>query len=78
MMQRNEKCLSIYLLPALLTPVPLIAFTSEKITCCANETAKSASRNSTKFKSKNPKIPKEIQKNFNKSSFFLSHVLLFQ
>ena len=78
MMQRNEKCLSIYLLPALLTPVPLIAFTSEKITCCANETAKSTSRNSTKFKSKSPKNPKEIQKNFNKFSFFLFHVLLFQ
>ena len=62
MMQRNEKCLSVYLLPALLTPVPLIAFTSEKITCCANETAKSTSRNSTKFKSKNPKKPKRNPK----------------
>ena len=70
MMQRNEKCLSIYLLPALLTPVPLIAFTSEKITCCANETAKSASRNSTKFKSKNPKNPKEIQKTSTNSPSF--------
>ena len=60
MMQRNEKCLSIYILPALLTPVPLIAFTSEKITCCANETAKSASRSSTKFKK--PKKPKRNPK----------------
>ena len=39
-MEQNEKLLSIYPLPALLTPLPLIPFTTEEITGCTNDAGK--------------------------------------
>ena len=36
--------LTIYPLPALLTPLPLIPFTTEEITACTNEAAKGANK----------------------------------
>ena len=43
-MEQDEKSLSIYPLPALLTPLPLIPFTTEEITGCTNEAAKGANK----------------------------------
>ena len=43
-MERNEKLLFVYLLPALLTPLPLMPFTNEEITCFTIEAAKSANK----------------------------------
>ena len=43
-MEQNEKLLSIYPFPALLTPLPLIPFTIEEITGCTNEAAKGANK----------------------------------
>ena len=51
-----------YLLPALLTPLPIIPFTTEEVTSCTNEEAKVGN--------KAPRNPP--------SCFFLFHVLLFQ
>ena len=39
-MKQNYKFLSIYPLSAILTPFPLITFTTEEITGCANEATK--------------------------------------
>ena len=36
--------LTIYSLPALLTPLPLISFTTEEITGCTNEAGKGANK----------------------------------
>ena len=41
---RTKKILLMYPLPALLTPVPLIPFTTEEITGCTNEAAKGANK----------------------------------
>ena len=41
-MERNEKFLSIYPLPALLTPISLIPISTEKITGCTNNDPKGA------------------------------------
>ena len=43
-MEQNKKFLSIYPLPALLTPLPLIPLTTEEITGCANEAANGANK----------------------------------
>ena len=43
-MEQNEKLLSIYPLPALLTPLPLIPFTIEEITGWTNEATKGANK----------------------------------
>ena len=43
-MCRNEKFLTIYPVPVLLTPLPLIPFITEKITGCTNEAAKGANK----------------------------------
>ena len=43
-MEWNLKFLSIHPLPALLTPLPLIPFTTEEITGCTNEVAKGANK----------------------------------
>ena len=43
-MEHNSKLVFIYTLPALLTPVSLIPFTTEEITGCINEAAKDASK----------------------------------
>ena len=39
-MEQKQKFLSIYPLPALVTPLPLIPINIEAITCCTNEAAK--------------------------------------
>ena len=39
-MESNQKLSSIYPLPTLLTPLPLIPFTTEEVTGCTNEAAK--------------------------------------
>ena len=41
-MKRKKKYLSTYLLPALLTPLPPLPFTTEEINGCTNGTAKGA------------------------------------
>ena len=61
-MERNYKFSSIYHLTAFLTPLPLIPFTTEKITGYTSEAAKGAN--------KAPRNPS--------SCFFLFRVLLFQ
>ena len=43
-MERNWNLFSIYPFPALLYPLPLMPFTTEEITGCANEAAKSANK----------------------------------
>ena len=43
-MEQNIKFSSIYLLPALLTPLAFIPFTTEEITGCTNEVAKGANK----------------------------------
>ena len=43
-MEWNKKFPSMYPLPALLTPLPLIPFTTEEITGCTNEAAKGANK----------------------------------
>ena len=43
-MERNQRFLLISLLPALLTPPPLISFTTEEITGCTIEAAKGANK----------------------------------
>ena len=43
-MERNKTFLTIYPLPALLTPLPLISFTTEEISGCTNNTAKGANK----------------------------------
>ena len=43
-MKWDKNFLSIYPLPALLTPLPLLPFTTEKITGCTNEAAKGANK----------------------------------
>ena len=43
-MERNYKFLSIYPLHALLTPLPLITFTTKEINGCTNETTKGAKK----------------------------------
>ena len=43
-MEWNKKFPSTYPLPALLTPLPLIPFTTEEITGCTNEAAKGANK----------------------------------
>ena len=60
MMER--KFLSTYPLPVLLTPLPIIPFTTEEITGCTNEADEGANK-----ALRNPS-----------SCFFLLHVLLFQ
>ena len=44
MMEQNQKCLSTYHLLALLTPVPLILFTTEEITSCTIGLAKGVTK----------------------------------
>ena len=61
-MEQNYRFLSIYPLPALLMPLPLIPFTTEQITGCTNETAKGAN--------KAPRIPT--------SCFFISCFTVFE
>ena len=43
-MKRKEIFLFTYPLSALLTPLSLIPFTTEKITCCTNEAAEGANK----------------------------------
>ena len=43
-MEHNEEFLSIYRLPALLTPFPPMHFTTEEIISCTNEAAKGAKK----------------------------------
>ena len=43
-MEQNQNLLFIYALPAFLTPLPLITFTTEEITGCTNEVAKGANK----------------------------------
>ena len=43
-MEWNKTFLSIYPLPTLLTPLPLIPFTTEEITGCSNEAVKYANK----------------------------------
>ena len=43
-MEQNKKPLSIFHLPALLTPLPLMTFTIEEITGCINEATKGANK----------------------------------
>ena len=43
-MEQNQKFVFIYNLPVLLTPLSLIAFTTEEITGCTNEAAKSVNK----------------------------------
>ena len=43
-MEWNQIVLSIYSLPALLTPLPLILFTANEITACTNEASKGANK----------------------------------
>ena len=61
-MDQKQKFLSIYPLPALLTPLSPIPFTTEEITACNNEVAIVA-----KYVGQNPP-----------SCFYLFHNLLFQ
>ena len=42
--EQNQTFLTIYPLPALLTPLPHIPFTTEEITSCTNEAAIGANR----------------------------------
>ena len=43
-MEWNQNFIAIYPLPALLTPLPLILFTTEEITGNSNEAAKGANK----------------------------------
>ena len=43
-LQQNKKILSTYSLPALLTPLPVIPFTTEEITGCTNEVTKGVNK----------------------------------
>ena len=43
-MAQNKKPLSIFHLPALLTPLPLMTFTTEETAGCINEVTKGANK----------------------------------
>ena len=43
-MKQNEKTLSMYHFPTLLTPLPFVRCTTEEITDCTNEAAKGAGK----------------------------------